>query len=448
MKMVATVNCWWCQAPLSSNAKVCPKCGMEPTPPYRLAASAFASADPLNPSAAEDSDPALPAEADSGTDLGVASPNPEFGQNSNARMESRVRDDSTELVLDGPREPEMQQAPASVQESGAPESLGVAGPTSEAARFCDQCGASLLSISSRYCAHCGAPVPSNNAGSALATNIDAANRVETPDTGAAMPPGQADHLGDTIASDSASPPRNRGIPTRPGYYPDPVDPSRRRYWTGSDWGAQESPPKDFRDHISQPPVAPGPRPRTSPKQPLPTNTPPGQNTKSTGWAKFIFIGIGIAVVLVSLIGLGSLSRSGTTPTLNTADVQNAISRGLADKLGSGPFTVTCPQNLHAHQGGVFDCRVTDSSDGSSATVSVTQTNDNGKFDWEVTATSRSSASASQEAAAQARWDAYEPWQREATCLTWRAQSHSDFFSVNPVPEEGLALATKILDRNC
>ena len=85
-----------------------------------------------------------------------------------------------------------------------------------------------------------------------------------------------------------------------------------------------------------------------------------------------------------------LTGCSTTKTLNGTDVQDAISKGLTEQVGGGPYTVACPAEPAAQKGGTFTCEVTDPSDGSSATVTVTQTDDNGTFDWKVTAASSAS----------------------------------------------------------
>lgn len=85
-----------------------------------------------------------------------------------------------------------------------------------------------------------------------------------------------------------------------------------------------------------------------------------------------------------------LTACSTTKTLNGTEVQDAISKGLTEQVGGGPYTVSCPAEPTAQKGGTFTCDVTDPSDGTSATVTVTQTDDNGTFDWKVTSASSAS----------------------------------------------------------
>lgn len=92
---------------------------------------------------------------------------------------------------------------------------------------------------------------------------------------------------------------------------------------------------------------------------------------------------------VVIMCAGALVSCSTVKTLNTDDVQSAISKGLTDQVG-GTFDVTCPSDITAEKGGTFTCQVKDSSDGTSATVTVTQEDDQGKFNWKVTAASSGS----------------------------------------------------------
>jgi hypothetical protein len=71
-------------------------------------------------------------------------------------------------------------------------------------------------------------------------------------------------------------------------------------------------------------------------------------------------------------------------TLVGKDVERAIRRGLAAQLGGGPYRVSCPAQPIARKGHVFRCRVKDLSTSASGIVTVTQTSNDGTFDWAVT----------------------------------------------------------------
>jgi hypothetical protein len=94
--------------------------------------------------------------------------------------------------------------------------------------------------------------------------------------------------------------------------------------------------------------------------------------------------------LVSLAAVGlslaALAACSTTRMLNTDDVQSAISTGLTEQLG-GTYTVACPSDIEAKTGGTFTCTVTDPESGQTAEITGTQTDDQGKFSWEITSTS-------------------------------------------------------------
>ena len=91
----------------------------------------------------------------------------------------------------------------------------------------------------------------------------------------------------------------------------------------------------------------------------------------------------------AILSVAALAACSTSKTLNTDDVQNAIQKGLSEQVG-GTFTVTCPSDITAEKGGTFTCSVADPSDGSTATVTVTQEDADGQFNWEVTAASSGS----------------------------------------------------------
>ena len=96
--------------------------------------------------------------------------------------------------------------------------------------------------------------------------------------------------------------------------------------------------------------------------------------------------LALAAAILSVTALAGCS---TTKTLSTDDVQNAIQKGLSDQVG-GTFTVTCPSDITAEKGGTFTCSVANASDGSTATVTVTQEDAEGQFNWKVTAASSGS----------------------------------------------------------
>lgn len=87
----------------------------------------------------------------------------------------------------------------------------------------------------------------------------------------------------------------------------------------------------------------------------------------------------IAVLAVSLTGC-EFSVGGN---LDMEEVETGISDGLEEQLDVEIESVDCPEEVKMEKGNDFECTATD-SEGSSATISVVQTNDDGNLDWEIT----------------------------------------------------------------
>jgi hypothetical protein len=70
-------------------------------------------------------------------------------------------------------------------------------------------------------------------------------------------------------------------------------------------------------------------------------------------------------------------------TIDTASLEENIRSELTAQAGVTPTDVSCPDDVPVEAGATFECTVT-AEDGSTATVTVTQTDDEGNLDWEVT----------------------------------------------------------------
>jgi hypothetical protein len=68
--------------------------------------------------------------------------------------------------------------------------------------------------------------------------------------------------------------------------------------------------------------------------------------------------------------------------LNTDELEGQIATELEAQTGLAPTSVDCPADVPAKKGSTFRCTVT-ADDGSSAGITVTQTDDDGSIDWEV-----------------------------------------------------------------
>jgi hypothetical protein len=97
---------------------------------------------------------------------------------------------------------------------------------------------------------------------------------------------------------------------------------------------------------------------------------------------------GVAVMAVASIVVVAGCSSPPPPTLRSGDVQDQIAAGLTEQVG-GDFTVVCPTGVVAQTGTTFTCSVTDEADGTTITVTVTESDDAGGFDWRVQAPSAS-----------------------------------------------------------
>src|SRR5688500_17374321 len=67
--------------------------------------------------------------------------------------------------------------------------------------------------------------------------------------------------------------------------------------------------------------------------------------------------------------------------LDTDELESEIATELEDQTGVIPSSVDCPADVPAGKGNTFRCTVT-ADDGSSAGITVKQTDDEGSIDWE------------------------------------------------------------------
>jgi hypothetical protein len=86
-------------------------------------------------------------------------------------------------------------------------------------------------------------------------------------------------------------------------------------------------------------------------------------------------------LLAAALAAGLLAACGAS--INTQELEQQIARELEAQTGVSPSSVECPDDVPAEAGGRFECTVT-ADDGSTATVSVVQEDDQGNVRWEVT----------------------------------------------------------------
>lgn len=74
---------------------------------------------------------------------------------------------------------------------------------------------------------------------------------------------------------------------------------------------------------------------------------------------------------------------GCTAQIDAAGLEQQIKDELAGQTGVAPSSVDCPDDVAAEAGGTFECTAV-ADDGTVATITVTQTDDQGNLRWEVT----------------------------------------------------------------
>jgi hypothetical protein len=88
--------------------------------------------------------------------------------------------------------------------------------------------------------------------------------------------------------------------------------------------------------------------------------------------------------LVRSIGvLVLILAAACSKTLDTTELEGTLKDQLETQLDVTGLTVECPDDIEAEAGDTFECTAT-GTDGSAATISVTQTDDEGNLTWEIT----------------------------------------------------------------
>lgn len=98
--------------------------------------------------------------------------------------------------------------------------------------------------------------------------------------------------------------------------------------------------------------------------------------------------ITIATVVLASAPLVGVAACSVTNLLDTAKAEQEIQKGIQEQAGI-PVTVTCPDDVTAKKGDVFQCIASDSS-GGKITVQVTQDDDQGNVSWKVISSGSSS----------------------------------------------------------
>jgi Domain of unknown function (DUF4333) len=77
-----------------------------------------------------------------------------------------------------------------------------------------------------------------------------------------------------------------------------------------------------------------------------------------------------------------LAAAACSKTLDTTELEGSLKDQLETQLEVSGLTVECPDDIEAKAGDTFRCTAT-GTDGSAATVEVTQTDDQGNLTWEI-----------------------------------------------------------------
>ena len=87
------------------------------------------------------------------------------------------------------------------------------------------------------------------------------------------------------------------------------------------------------------------------------------------------------VAAVTLL-LPAVLLAGCTQVLDTGKIEEEIESGIEEQTDTSVESVDCPGERELQEGDTFECTAT-APDGSSATVEVTQDDDEGNITWEV-----------------------------------------------------------------
>lgn len=90
----------------------------------------------------------------------------------------------------------------------------------------------------------------------------------------------------------------------------------------------------------------------------------------------------LLLVLVAAAAVTSACQVSVGGGLDIDQIEQEIATGIEDQTGISVTSVECPQDVEAEAGNNFTCTVT-AEDGSTATVDVTQEDDEGNVRWNL-----------------------------------------------------------------
>jgi hypothetical protein len=86
-----------------------------------------------------------------------------------------------------------------------------------------------------------------------------------------------------------------------------------------------------------------------------------------------------------LAAFAALAPVGCSASVDTDALEQQIKQELQAQAGVAASSVECPDDVAPEAGATFECTAT-TEDGSTATITVTQQDDQGNLSWEVTST--------------------------------------------------------------
>ncbi|MGZ8631755.1 MAG: DUF4333 domain-containing protein [Actinomycetota bacterium] len=88
-------------------------------------------------------------------------------------------------------------------------------------------------------------------------------------------------------------------------------------------------------------------------------------------------------VRFAAVAVLAIAAAACTKTLDTDGLEGQLKSQFEEQTGTVLASVDCPADVEVETGGTFTCTATEEESGTSFTLKVTQTDDQGNVDWEV-----------------------------------------------------------------
>jgi hypothetical protein len=177
----------------------------------------------------------------------------------------------------------------------------------------------------------------------------------------------------------------------PGWYTDPGNPARQRWFDGSRWTDRVQATPAPAPVVPAPPPVVVPPPPPAPPAPAPTPevvepAPVPKRRARLWWAVGALGVVGVVVVgvVVTLVVRATSDDGGAdepTGLVDTLSIESGISAGITERTGVAT-TVQCPERVAAGEVRSFQCVATD-ADGVTTSVDVQIVDVAGNWTWEL-----------------------------------------------------------------